>query len=269
MPLDRLGQTARNLTTQEQNGARPRVQSAARTVAILLAVAHSEAGLTTKEISESVEIGRQTTYHLLHTLVGAGMLTRSDGNRYILGLRVGTLAEGFARQLDPGEHLAPLVREIAHKTGETTYATGWWAGEISVLAVARGTNPVQEAMIGQGHVSHAHARASGKLLLAYATPAVRRQYLDSHELVAMTKNTITDRHQLEGEFERIREQGFCEDKEEYALGLCGLAVPLDEGLSPFALAVSAPRERFFAQRDCHFAILLDSAARVSVSSTTE
>lgn len=101
-------------------------------------MAQSDTGLSTKEISERVGIGRQATYHLLHTLAGAGMLTRDDRNRYPLGVRVGTLAEGFTQQLAPSEHLGPIVRELARETGEMAYASGWWSGEISVLAVARG-----------------------------------------------------------------------------------------------------------------------------------
>src|SRR5882757_1568178 len=150
----------------ESEQARPRVQSAARAVGILMAVAQSESGLTTREISEQLEIGRQATYHLLHTLVGAGMLVRGERGRYMLGLRVGTLAEGFARQLAPSEHLAPIVRELAKETGETSYASGWWGNEITVLTVARGSNPVTAAEVSQGHMGQAHARASGKLLLA-------------------------------------------------------------------------------------------------------
>lgn len=236
-------------TTTEVDAPRPRVQSAARAVGILLAVAQSDSGLTTKEISERVGIGRQATYHLLHTLVGAGMLTRDDRNRYLLGLRVGTLADGFARQLAPSEHLAPIVRALSRDTGETAYASGWWSGEITVLAVARGTNAVQAAEVSQGHVGDAHARASGKLLLAYATPAVRQAYLDTRKLTRRTASTITSRDALEKEFDAIRERGYSEDDEEFALGLCCMAVPLDGGYSPFALSLSAPRERFVEERD--------------------
>lgn len=247
------------LAQGESEHPRPRVQSAARAVGILLEVAKSENGLTTKEISERVGIGRQATYHLLHTLVGAGMLARAERSRYVLGLRVGTLAEGFARQLAPSEHLAPMVRELAQKTGETSYASGWWSDEITVLTVARGSNPVHAAEVSQGHVGNAHARASGKLLLAYATPAARRRYLDSHELPAITANTKTDRAELEAELAGIREQGFSEDREEFALGLCCLAVPLDAGLSPFAISISAPSERYVAERDQYLADLRGAA----------
>src|SRR5687768_16068852 len=102
--------------------SRPRVQSAARAIAILLAIGRSDTGLSANEISEQVGIGRQATYHLLHTLVGAGVVTRDDRNRHLLGLRVGVLVQGFERQLAPSEHLGPVVRQLAYETGETAYA---------------------------------------------------------------------------------------------------------------------------------------------------
>lgn len=233
--------------------ARPRVQSAARTVAILLAVAQSETGLTAKEISTQVGIGRQTAYHLLHTLSETGMLTRSDRNHYLLGLRVGTLAKGFERQLSPPEHLTPLVRALAQVTGETSYAAGWKDNEIANLAVVRGTNPVQAAEVPQGYVGSAHARASGKLLLAFADRGFRDAYLDEHPLVPVGPRTLTDRKTFDDELLAVHEQGYALDDEEFAPGLACLAVPLDAGHSPFVLAVSAPRERLLERREHYLA----------------
>ena len=43
---------------------------------ILVAVAESPHGLRAMEIAQALGLGRQTTYHLLHTLIGAGMLAR-------------------------------------------------------------------------------------------------------------------------------------------------------------------------------------------------
>jgi IclR family transcriptional regulator, acetate operon repressor len=238
-----------DLKVVPQTDQRPRVQSAARTVGILLAVAQSDTGLSTKEISERVGIGRQATYHLLHTLVQTGMLTRDDRNRYLLGLRAGTLAEAFTRQLAPAEHLAPLVRQLAHETGETAYASGWWSGEIMTLSAAKGTLPVRAGDVPQGYAGNAHARASGKLLLAFATPAMRQAYFSTHKLERLTPQTITRRNALDDEFERIREKGYAVDIEEFATGLCCMAVPLDRGYSPFVLAISAPRDRYYEQEE--------------------
>jgi DNA-binding IclR family transcriptional regulator len=243
-------------TSQQQ---RPRVQSAARAVNILLEVARSESGLTTKEISDRVGIGRQATYHLLHTLVEAGMLAKTEGRRYVLGLQIGMLADGFGRQLAPAEQLAPIVREIAQRTGETAYGTGWWSNEITTLTVARGTNAIGAAELPQGYTSEAHARAAGKLLLAYAGEAVRSQYFENHELVSLTANTRTEVAALEDDFAKIRELGYSEEHEEFALGLCCLAVPLNGAPSPYALSISAPRDRFLEQRDRYLAEMLEMA----------
>jgi IclR family transcriptional regulator, acetate operon repressor len=242
-------------TNGTDEAVRPRVQSAARAVNIMLAVAQSDSGLTTREISEQVGIGRQAVYHLLHTLVATGMLTRTEGNRYVLGLRVATLASGFSRQLAPSEHLGPLVRTLAQRTGETAYAAGWWSGEIATLTIARGTNAVQAAEVPQGYVGNAHARASGKLLLAFATPDVRREYLDSHALEPSGPNTIVDRAGLERELDHIREQGYSVDDEEFARGLACFAVPLDAGRSPFVVAVSGPHERVLRERERYLGIM--------------
>jgi DNA-binding IclR family transcriptional regulator len=244
---------------QDSEQARPRVQSAARAIGILVEVARSENGLTTKEISEQVGIGRQATYHLLHTLVGAGMLTRTDGRRYLLGLRVGALAEGFSRQLTPNDHLSPVVRELAQKTGETSYATGWWSNEITTVTVVQGTNPVRAAEIPQGNMGNAHARASGKLLLAYAEPTMREQYFSSHPRSPLTVHTKVELSDLEADFEVIRERGYGEDHEELALGLCCLSVPLDRQYTSIALSISVPRDRFEERRDQYLAELLDAA----------
>jgi IclR family acetate operon transcriptional repressor len=243
----------------ESDAPRPRVQSAARTVGILLAIAQTENGLTTKEISEQVRIGRQTTYHLLHTLTAMGMVTRDEHNRYVLGMRVGTLAEGFARQLAPAERLAPIVRSIAHETGELAYASGWWHGEIVTLSLARGTNPVQAAEVPQGYVGNAHARASGKVLLAFAADGVREAYLDRLALKRLTPNTITTRSALEQELDTIRERGYALDQEEFAVGLSCIAVPVDKGFSPFVLVVAGPTERVLEHRDEYLEVLRRAA----------
>ena len=239
--------------------AKPRVQSVARAAAILVAVGESESGLTTREISDRVAINRQTAYHLIHTLTGAGLLTRNDRGRYVLGLRVGTLAEGFRRHLAPTERLATYVRRIASETGDTAYAAGWIEGEIVTLSVARGQNAVQASAVPQGLAADGHARASGKLLLAFAGPDVRNDYFDRNPLTQRTPYTITSRERLEGEFEEIRRVGYATDREEFSLGLCCLAVPLDGGGAPYAFGVSAPADRFASSFDEYLEIMRRSA----------
>jgi DNA-binding IclR family transcriptional regulator len=234
----------------------------ARAVAILGTVAASAHGLRAMEIADRLGLGRQATYHLLHTLVGGSMLTRNQQNRYVLGLHIATLADAFVRQLEPPEHLAPLVRAITAGTGETAYAAGWRNGEIVNLVSVPGSNAIQAVVVPQGYSQFAHARATGKLLLAYATPEARAHYFATHALDRRTANTLTDRAKLEAELVRIREDGVSVDREEFALGLCCLAVPVGRTGAPFAIGLSAPSERFDAKRDDYLRIMRGIAQSV-------
>ena len=79
----------------EAETAKPRIQSAVRTISILLAVADSPNGLRAKEIMEKLGLSRQVTYHLIHTMHGTGIIRKNERNRYVLGLAAVSIAEGF------------------------------------------------------------------------------------------------------------------------------------------------------------------------------
>lgn len=246
-------------SSPEKSAQKPRIQSAVRTVSILLAIADSPNGLKAKDIMEKVGLPRQVTYHLIHTLSATGIIRKNDSNRYVLGLVALSIAEGFRRQLDTPEHLAHRVRAIVAATGETAYAGGWVNGEIVALATARGESPVRAAEIPQGYSGHAHARASGKLLLAFMEPAACERYLDEHTLTERTSKTITNREELMKEFERIRERGYACDNEEFNEGLRCLAVPIEGLRGRFALGISVPSGRFDANFDRYLNALFKAA----------
>jgi IclR family acetate operon transcriptional repressor len=77
--LDSIGSAQQ---TTEDNQLKPRIQSAVRTVAILLAVADSPNGLRAKEIMDRLGLSRQVTYHLIHTMHGTGIIRKNDSNRF-------------------------------------------------------------------------------------------------------------------------------------------------------------------------------------------
>lgn len=251
-----------SLPAAEDSHQKPRIQSAVRTVAILLAVADSPNGLRAKEIMDKLGLSRQVTYHLIHTMHGTGIIRKNDSNKYVLGLAAVSIAEGFHRQLVPPEHLARRVRSIVAATGETAYASGWVDGEIVALATARGESPVGAAQVPQGYSGYAHARAAGKLLLAMVDSGVRESYLATHPLEARTAKTITDPDDLMRELERIRSKGYALDNEEFYEGLQCLSVPV-EGLGDrFVLGISVPKQRFKANFERYLTVL-QNAARIN------
>jgi DNA-binding IclR family transcriptional regulator len=202
-----------------------------------------------KEVASGLGLAVPTAYHLLNTLTAQELLIKDDERRYRLGPQIGILSDGFLRELTVPEYLLVPLRQLAETTGETTYMSAWRGDRIVVLASVEGTQAIRVPQLHSGFSANAHARASGKLLLAYASPQQRQAYLDSHELTACTPNTITDLEELRRELERIRRRGYAVDAEELQLSIAGVSAPVLRGDVAIATyTVAAPAERLRRRR---------------------
>ncbi|MFM9978510.1 MAG: IclR family transcriptional regulator [Sphingomonadaceae bacterium] len=236
--------------------AKPRVQSAARVIDILQAVARAESsGISASTISAQLKLPRQVVYHLTHTLVEMNMLRKVGRGAYILGLGVSSIAQGFRRQIGTSDMVGSFAERAAALTGETAYVVGWLDDEIVVLGTARGAGVIQAAEVPRGTAGDAHARASGKLLLAMAEDREVDRYLAGHNFTRRTPNTLTNRKALDAELKRIRNNWYATEHEEYELGLSCLAVPLGNVPSSLVLGISAPTARLDAKLSEHLVTL--------------
>jgi IclR family acetate operon transcriptional repressor len=224
---------------------KPHIASVTKAFFALSAIGDRPEGMSAKELADLMSAPLPTTYHLLHTLVAAGALTRMSSGNYRLGPRIGALADAYLEQGEPLERLEVPLRELAAETGETAYLSAWRHGEIEVVATAEGSHAVRVAQLQRGAFGQAHARASGKLLLALARDAAREQYLNNHPLDPLTANTIVDLALLKKEFDSIRERGYATDVEEFALDVSCIAAPIiSAGRVIGAYTVSSPTDRF-------------------------
>jgi IclR family acetate operon transcriptional repressor len=234
------------------NGAPQRattIQSVARASRILLLVATRPGGIPAKLAADHLGLTLPTTYHLLATLVSEGLLTKDSRRRYVLGPKAGVIADAIMRDNAPPEYYAELLRELAADTQETAYLSAWRSGDIQIVAVVEGEHAVRVTGLNTGKGGFPHARASGKLLLAYARPELREQALGPGRLQKRTPHTITSRARLEEELARVREQGYAIDREEYSLGVACISAPvIEDDVVLAAFTVSVPTERF-AQRE--------------------
>jgi len=229
---------------------KPRVQSAARVVEILQLVAQSDSeGISARDISTRLKLPRQVVYHLAHTLVATDMLRKSGGNNYVLGLGVASLAQSFRRQMAAPASIGTYAERASAITGETAYVVGWSDDDIVVLVSARGNAAIQAAEVPRGTAGDAHARASGKLLLAMASDHEVERYLAGHAFTARTPNTIVTRGAFDAELDHIRLSWVSTEIEEYTVGLSCMAVPIGKVPSQMVLGISAPSDRFVARKD--------------------
>jgi DNA-binding IclR family transcriptional regulator len=178
-------------------------------------------------------------------------------------MRVGTLAESFNRQLAPDEALQASVRRVVDLTGEAAYLVARQGTDVVLLTAVSARHAVSVTLPPLGVLSHAHARASGKVALAFAPEHVRSEYLRTHDFTPLTPNTTVDPEQIQSEWAQVRREGFAMNIEELAIGMCAIAAPLDGGMSPFAISMSAPRDRFDANRDRYLRAVLQVSNEAS------
>ena len=206
--------------------------------------------MTPKELAQEIDTPLPTTYHLLKTLVDLGALVKLEREGYRLGPAIGALSDSYLEQGEPLRILEPAVRDLAKITGETTYMTAWRSGKIEVVVTVSSSRPVRVAPLGHGSQSYAHARASGKVMLAFARPSLREEYLYNNPLEKITPVTIDNSDIFEGELKEIVKRGYATDLEEYAPDVSCLSVPvLASGHLIAALTVSAPTIRFNTEFD--------------------
>lgn len=239
------------------------VQSVARACRLLLFVSEQADGCTATEAASAAGMALPTTYHLLNTLVAEGMLVKDSRRRYTVGPKVGALSDAFLRQQSAPEYLLAPLHQLAETTGETAYLTGWRGEEIRVLASVEGAHAVRVAGLHSGYYAHGHARATGKLLLAYARPEVREAYLRKNPPTALTPRTIVDVAALEAELALTRERGYAIEQEEFAEGVgCASAPVLEHGVVIAAYTISAPIHRFGERRQALIDAVVHTARSV-------
>jgi DNA-binding IclR family transcriptional regulator len=214
-----------------------RIRSVRRAAALLEHVAASPAGCTATAAAATLAVPVPTAYHLLNTLVDAGLLAKDERRRYRLGAKVGLLAEAFLAQVSAPAYLGERLRELADRTGETAYLSAWRNHDALLLQIVEGRRAVRVSGLHLGYSGAAHVRASGKALLAFGRPGTLAEYLQAHAV---------DAGAVRGEIERVRRDGYGIDEEEFAEGVACIAAPVVDG--SMAIGISVPVERYRSLR---------------------
>src|SRR5947209_7718167 len=204
--------------------ARRAVGSVARATQLLDELAGSEQPLGVNELARRIGVNASTASRLLATLQDAGLVSRSDGGPYRLGLKLVTLSDRVLASLDVRSLARPLLARLVTETGET--ATLSLPGETEAVTVDFVPSPssvVSMARVGRPSVSH--ATAAGKVMLAFGGPgggarsgrgggggaALEAPARTLPEpLTAFTPRTITDPAALAAELEVVRTRGWAE-----------------------------------------------------------
>lgn len=243
-----------------------RIQSVSRAVALLLAIAQSRDGMTAKELADRFGMSTPTTHHLLTTLWAEGMVMKDERRIFRLGHHAGLIAEAYQRSDTVPAAFHEVLENVVRKTGETAYLSAWRGSSVKVLATLEGAHAVRVAGLVAGYSDHLHARASGKLLLAFASDDLRAQVTSELDFAQLTPNTITDSRQLDLEITDVLSRGFAFDRQEFQLGVDCVSAPLrvDEQVVA-CITVSVPTHRFDEEGDTILANLIAATSAATAA----
>jgi DNA-binding IclR family transcriptional regulator len=223
------------------------VQSVDRALSVLeILAAHGEAGVT--EVAAELGVHKSTAFRLVAVLESRGFVEQlADRGKYRLGFGVVRLAGAAAAQLDIAREGRPICEALAADLEETVNIAILDGDRAVNVSQARGPAALStHNWVGQG--TPLHATSSGKVLLAHAPDAVRKDVL-SRELQGFTHATVTDPEVLRQHLDRIVEQGWGSTVEEFEVGLTAVAAPVrgaDGGVIA-ALSVSGPSFRMASE----------------------
>ncbi len=206
-------------------------------------IASFESPPQAKDLADKLGLPLPTAFHLLKTLVDAGYLVK-EPKTYWLRPEIPRLNAALERAYAIPGWMREALARLAYDSGETANICRWRNNDLEIVSVVEGKNAVRVAGHAIGLRGNAHARASGKVLLAFGPPARLQQYL-ARPLPAMTPNTICSPSDLEVELGLVLRDGYALDNEEFIPGVCCVSAPFrDSGTISAAIAVTVPAARF-------------------------
>ena len=229
---------------------RYRIQAIERAFAILDSFTADEPELGLTELAGRVGLHKSTVHRFMVNLEAGGFVERSPrSGRFRLGLRVLELGGLVMQRMNLWEEALPFLEDLVGDTGETVHLAVLEDGEAIYIERVEARRALRiNAAVGTGYP--AHATNLGKVLLADLPTSAVSKIVDKRGLARFTPNTITTRIDLDAELERIREQGFGIDDEEYDEGLRCIGAPVFDhsGRAIAALGIGGPANRVTPER---------------------
>jgi DNA-binding IclR family transcriptional regulator len=197
-------------------------------------------------IVRAMGLPNSSAYQLLQTACARGFVDFDEtSRRYRLGIRIWQVAQAYSLDSDLIASAQPLMDDLVDRVGETVQLARLDGLENVYLAISESPHPMKlVSAVGKRLASH--GTGLGKVLLSGLGDEELRRRLAGARLQRFTDRTITDPDVLVDRCRRIREQGFGEDAEEYAVGCRCLAMPIHGpgGATIAALSVSVPTPRY-------------------------
>jgi len=235
-----------------------------RALNILEYLAHHQEGSALKPMCEHLGMPMSSAHDLVSALVELDAVRQNEAKTYVLGPRSLVMALSIIDSVDLRQVARPFLLALCQSVNENTYlalrsgntvtyADRYEAGQnLSVVMKLGGSRPL-------------HGSSIGKLFAAFNSD-LEALVLGAATLDQLTPFTLTNREDLAGELEKIRDRGYSISDGESVEGIVALATPIFDatGTVNAAVHISAPRGRLSPDRlPIVLAEMLNTGAAIS------
>src|SRR5271170_911160 len=244
-------------------GIASETSSTLKAFGVLEVLVRAGRAVTLSELMQATELPKPTLHRTLALFEEAGFLAREPGGRaYIIGERLSRFALNVLRSDAAAAERRTILRRVVSEIAESCNLAVLQKGALIYLDRIEAPWPLRLHLPDGGVALPPHCCASGKLLLAHLEATERARLLELMPLQRFTVRTITQRALLEAELERILDEGYAVDDEEYVLGVACVAVPVRNrhGDVIASLAVQGATARLPLMRAIEFVPRLQAAA---------
>jgi DNA-binding IclR family transcriptional regulator len=191
-----------------------------------------DGGLTQAEIAKRLQRSPNEFYRMLDRLVRRGYVTRLDGDRYSLTLKLFGLAQLHAPVRRLVSYATPLMRELADATLQANQLVVFDRGAAVVIAQQEAPGYWGISIRVGAHISLLDT-GSGHVLLAFRSAEERRMMLREEARSGEAREPGPD---LLARLEQVRERGYEMMSSLQTAGVYNLSAPV---LGPDGRAIAA------------------------------
>ncbi|SCB59127.1 transcriptional regulator, IclR family [Rhizobium aethiopicum] len=216
------------------------VSGFARGLKVIETFGETRQRLSIAEASKLTGLDRATVRRSLLTLAELGYADY-DGKFFTLTPKILRLGHAYLQATPLPALLQPHLDHLSEQAGQSASASVLDGTEIVYIARAA-QRRVMSINLTPGSRLPAYCASMGRVLLAALSETEARTILARSELKQNTPNTKTDPDELIEEFRRVRAEGYAIIDQELEIGLCSIAVPVenDRGETVAAINIGAP-----------------------------
>jgi DNA-binding IclR family transcriptional regulator len=245
-PYKKFESRSKLLPVKNDAEARPYSSAVAveRAADLLFLIAeHGEASLT--DLARAIGSSGSAVHRILTALKNKGLIQQTTENGpYSLSWSILALTRQLTSQADLRTIALPYMRSLRDLAEETVTLNVRSGFDRVCIDQAEGPHEVSWRH-GVGKISPLYAGATGKVLLAYLSPAELKEFWRTVKVQKVTPFTTVKRDEILAELQVIREQGYATGTQDRVLGVAAMAAPIYDsaGSASATLTIAGPADR--------------------------